>query len=136
MTNLFKKARSVAYGVAAAGLALSFAAPAAMAAGLTGQIGESFNETSTGIYGTTPDSAGLPTIIGNVINSVLALLGVILVCLIVYAGFLWMMAQGDAAKITKAKGIISSAVVGMILIFAAYAISSFVIEAVANSTGA
>jgi type IV secretory pathway VirB2 component (pilin) len=69
------------------------------------------------------------TYIGNIINIVLGVLGVILVVLVIYAGFLWMTSQGDKDKVTKAKGIITQAVIGLVIIFAAYALANFVLSA-------
>jgi len=43
-----------------------------------------------------------------------------------YAGFLYLTAAGDEEKVKKAKNLIVSAVIGMILILSSYAIASFV----------
>jgi type IV secretory pathway VirB2 component (pilin) len=67
--------------------------------------------------------------IGQIIDIVLGVLGVLLVILIIYAGFLWMTSQGDKDKVTKAKGIIMQAVIGLVIIFAAYALANFVLSA-------
>ncbi len=87
-----------------------------------------FNE-SLGL-GTT----SLATMIGNVIGAFLGLLGVVLVVLVIYAGFLWMTAQGDPAQITKAKQIITSAVIGLVIIMSAYAITAFILNAIFGAT--
>jgi hypothetical protein len=79
--------------------------------------------------------AGLPTIVGNFIGAALGLLGVVFVVLLIYAGFLWLTAQGDVEKAKKAKGIIFQAVIGLVIIFSAYMITSFVISALGNSIG-
>ena len=78
----------------------------------------------------------LPTLIGGIINIALGLLGIILVVLVVYAGFLWMTAAGDKEKVTKAKEIITRAVIGIIIVVAAYAISEYVISAITTAAGA
>ncbi len=61
-----------------------------------------------------------------VIEAFLSLLGIIFVILIVYAGFSWMTANGDEAKVTKAKDTIQRAVIGLVIIVSAYAITYFV----------
>lgn len=76
----------------------------------------------------SPSSADLPTRIGSLINIVLGILGVILVVIIVYAGFLWMTAGGEKDQVEKAKDWIKNAVIGLILILSAYAIANFVIS--------
>ena len=65
-------------------------------------------------------------IVGQLVNAVISLVGTILVVLIIYAGFLWMTAQGAEEKVKKAKAILTNAVIGMIIIFAAYSISDFI----------
>ena len=54
--------------------------------------------------------------------------------LMVYAGFLWTTAQGDPAKVKKAQDMIKQAIIGMIIVFAAYAISAFVISSIEKAT--
>lgn len=75
----------------------------------------------------------LPTLIGNIINIFLGVLGVVLLVLVIYAGFLWMTAQGDAEQTKKARDIIINAVIGLIIILSAYAITAFVINALTGS---
>ncbi len=78
----------------------------------------------------------LPTLVGNIINGFLGILGVIFVVLIVYSGFLYMTASGDDTKVKKAKSILSQAVIGLVIIVAAYAISNFVIDVLVSSSSA
>ena len=75
-------------------------------------------------------SRTFPQIVGGYIKAAVGLLGIILVVLIIYAGFLWMTAAGNEDKVKKAKGILSNAVVGLVLVFAAYAITDWVISAI------
>ena len=90
--------------------------------------------TPTGLSG----NADLVTIIGAIVATILAVLGVLLVVLIIYAGFLWMTSQGDATKTKKSKDMIFQAIIGLLIIFAAYAITNFVIGALQTTvtTGA
>lgn len=67
-------------------------------------------------------------VVAGVIKTFLALLGVIFVVLIVVAGYNWMTAAGEEEKINKAKDTIKSAIIGLIIIVAAYAITYFVFE--------
>ena len=77
---------------------------------------------------------GLTQMIGNLINVFLGFLGIIFLGLMLYAGFLWMTAQGDDTKVKKAKDMIFQAVIGLIIIVAAYAIADFVIGSLGNAT--
>lgn len=81
-------------------------------------------------------SAGLVETIGNIIKIFLGLLGILAVLLVCYGGYLWMTASGDSAQIEKAKKIIIAAVIGLVIIFSAFAIASFVINQISNATGA
>lgn len=74
------------------------------------------------------------TMVSLIIRAFLGLVGFVLVLLIMYAGYTWMTSQGDAEKITKAKGIITSAVIGVIIIISAYAIVSFIFRALEQGT--
>lgn len=81
----------------------------------------------------TPRS--LPEIIGNVIKSALTLLGVGAAILIIYAGYLWMTARGKEERVTKAKDTLEAAIIGLIIIIAAYAITYFVVDRLMQATG-
>jgi hypothetical protein len=70
----------------------------------------------------------LETLIGNIINTVLGFVGVILFGYILYAGFLWMTAGGDKTKIQTATAMIRNAIIGLIIIVAAFAITTFVLS--------
>ena len=71
----------------------------------------------------------LPELIGNVIQVLLSVLGIIFVVLVVYAGFLYLTDSGDSTKVKKAKTLLTQSVIGLVIIVAAYAISAFVIDA-------
>lgn len=73
--------------------------------------------------------------IGSLINVFLGLLGIIFLLLTIYAGFLWMTAGGDEKKVGTAKQILISAVVGLVILLSAYAISNFVIDQLTTATG-
>ncbi len=82
-------------------------------------------------------SPPLETLIGNIISTVLGFLGVILLGYILYAGFLWMTAGGDSKKVETATTMIRNAIIGLLIIVAAYAITTFVLARLtATSSGA
>lgn len=64
-------------------------------------------------------------IIGKLINILITLLGVIFMCYTFYAGYLWMMAQGESKDIDKATHILKNSIIGLLVILFAYAITSF-----------
>lgn len=77
----------------------------------------------------------LISLIARIINITLGFLGVIAIGLIIYAGWLWLTSRGDAEKIAKAKKIMAGAAIGLAIILSAFAIASFIIRQIQNSTG-
>jgi hypothetical protein len=75
------------------------------------------------------------TIIVDVINVALGLLGLFFVILIMYAGFTWMTSQGDKDKVQKAKDTIKNGIYGIVIILLAYLIANWVFDAVLNIAG-
>ena len=62
-------------------------------------------------------------IITNIIQIFLGFIGIILVSLIIFGGFKYMTAGGDDDKVRKAKSLIKQALIGVIIIICAYAIT-------------
>lgn len=74
-------------------------------------------------------------IAGRIINIALGVLGIILLAIILYAGFLWMTSGGDSSKIEKAQKMIRNAVIGLVIILMSWAIAYYVINVLLNATG-
>jgi hypothetical protein len=109
-------------------LPFGFSAKLAHAANLTDKLDEVQAEAEFG-------DRDLTDTVGQLINVFLGLLGIIFLVLVIYAGFLWMTSAGDEKKVGTAKNILISAVVGLVVLLSAYAISSFVIEQLSSATG-
>jgi len=100
-------------------------------------------QTTGGTYGqpTLADIGGvtwgnnLTQIITGLLQLVLGFLGVIAVLIILWGGFIWMTAAGEQDKVDKAKKLIYAGIIGLVIIFAAYAIASFVFSALTGITG-
>ncbi len=71
-----------------------------------------------------------------IINVLLGFLGIVAIIIILYGGFTWLTSAGAEDKISQAKKIISSGIIGLIIIFISYAIATFVIESLITATGA
>lgn len=84
---------------------------------------------------TTLGGADLRVTIARIIRIFLGFLGIIAVGLIIYAGFVWMTAGGEAQKIEKAKKILIGAVIGLALCLASFAIASFILNNLIGATG-
>ncbi|MFH1173149.1 MAG: hypothetical protein V1692_01305 [bacterium] len=69
---------------------------------------------------------------GKVIGAALSLVGVIFLALMVYGGILWMTARGNDDQVNKARNIITAAVIGIIIVLAAYGITYFVVSSLKN----
>lgn len=96
----------------------------------------SFSKAGQIAYGEAAGNVDLETIVGNIIQVFLGLLGVIFMALALYGGYLWMTARGNEQMVDKAKDTIKNAVIGLAIILAAYAITQFVISALIGSTTA
>lgn len=87
--------------------------------------GSAFTQSAT-----NPDA--LPSRVGELIGLVLAWVGVIFFALVIYGGLQWMTAQGNDAKVGKAKEIIINATIGLVIVLSAYAITMFVGDNLTN----
>lgn len=68
----------------------------------------------------------LPGTIGRIVGVGLSFVGVLFLLLMIYGGITWMMARGNDADVRKAKDLITAAVIGLVIVLAAYAITAYV----------
>ena len=73
--------------------------------------------------------------IAQIINIILGFLGIIAVIIILAGGFKWMTAGGNEAKVGEARKMIIQGVIGLVIIFAAWAIAAFVVTQLKTATG-
>ena len=71
--------------------------------------------------------------VSRIIAIILSILGVIFLGLTIYGGIVWMTAQGNQEKVSKAKELITEAIIGLIIVIAAYAITYFVLKLTSGS---
>lgn len=88
----------------------------------------------TGLTTSCTGSECLLTVIGNVINLILGFLGVVLLVMLLYAGFHWMTSGGETKGVQAAKTMISNAVAGVVIVAVSYAITAFVLGQLATIT--
>ncbi len=67
-------------------------------------------------------------IIGRIINYALGLLGIVFFGMVLYAGWLWMTSGGESEKAKEAQKLIMNAIIGILIILSAAAVSNFVIS--------
>lgn len=91
---------------------------------------------ATGQAGGFNTGSDYTVVIGQIIKTALSIVGVIFVVLLGYGGFLWMTAETGAGRnqLDKAKKVLIWAVLGLVLIVLAYAITSFVLTTVENAS--
>jgi heme/copper-type cytochrome/quinol oxidase subunit 2 len=70
----------------------------------------------------------------NLINILLGMLGIIFLLLVLYGGFLWMTAGGNDDQAAKGRKIIGNGIIGLIVIFVAFAITTFVFNILSAAT--
>lgn len=93
---------------------------------LASTAGELFNKSlnvtaqETGHKQIPITAENFPGTVGRIIGVAISFLGVIFLLLMIYGGFRWMMAHGNEQEIEKAKGIIQTAIVGLVIVLLAY----------------
>ena len=75
---------------------------------------------------TTYNTDFLATKVGQLIGTVLAFVGVLFLILMIYAGLMWMTAGGNEQTVDKSKTLIINAIIGLVIVLAAYGLTSFV----------
>lgn len=78
-------------------------------------------------------SSGIPVndgtnLLTNGLNLVYFLAGSIAVIMIIVAGVMYVTSSGDSGKVTKAKNLLTFAIVGIIVVLIAFAITKWVVE--------
>lgn len=92
-------------------------------------------QTGGGIYEDSLSAQpSFPVLIGNVIKMLLGVLGVLLLGIIVYAGYLWTTAGGDEGQVKKAIAWIRNALIGMVITLSAYALTDYVMAKLIAAT--
>ncbi len=90
---------------------------------------------STGLYGLVDtgrvaqydSTQSIESIIATVVQVALSLLGIVFFAMTFYAGVRWLTARGNEEFVTRAKDSLTTAITGLIIVVASYALVSFVI---------
>ena len=77
----------------------------------------------------------VPQIVGNVIKVILGVSGTVALIFIIWGGIQWMISKGDQGKIASARKLMTSGMIGIAIIAAAYAITDFVIKQITVVAG-
>ncbi|MEK7625397.1 MAG: pilin [Patescibacteria group bacterium] len=103
-------------------------------AALAGPLDKATTNLTTAI-GPTGLQGDFATTVGTVVKGILSVVGTVFLLFTVYAGVMWMTAQGNEDRVTKAKDTIQAAVIGLFIVMAAYAITAFVTSKVGGAAG-
>ncbi|MBI5732119.1 MAG: hypothetical protein HY982_02040 [Candidatus Magasanikbacteria bacterium] len=106
-------------------LANLFLALFAQAQNFKNAMGEA--EVAAGGAGVTK-SGELEDYLAKMVGIALSIIGILFLALMIYGGYVWMLAKGDESEAKKAQGIITMGAIGMVIVILAYAISRFVIS--------
>lgn len=133
MNNLYKKVKIISI-IIFLFCCFVFASKISQAQ-ITKEASDKLNPISD-VYGASGSGApNISQIVASIIQYALSFLGVIFLALLIYAGFLWMTAAGDQDKITKAKQILQSSVIGLIIIISSYTVTYFVLKNLTKAAG-
>ena len=94
--------------------------------GISGSVTNQMN-TLKGVG--LPDDSPLNLTV-KIIRILLSTLALIFIILIIYGGVRWMTSAGNAEGIESAKKIMSAAIIGIIIVFLAYAITALVFNVI------
>jgi hypothetical protein len=67
-------------------------------------------------------------LIGQIINSVLGIVGSLALLMFVFGGITWMTSSGNAEKVKKGRDILVWSAIGLVIIFSAYGLVRVLIE--------
>lgn len=79
-------------------------------------------------------SGDVYSLVGGIIQIFLGAIGIVFFILMLYAGIKWMTARGNQEEAEKAKEIIQAAIIGLVIISAAYSITNFIFSGLQSAT--
>ncbi len=93
-------------------------------------LGDSASLIQTTAGQTGLEQQNISAITAGIIKAILGLLGAIFITLIIYGGITWMIAGGNDQQVDSAKKVLTSAVLGLVLVMGAYSITFFIATAI------
>jgi len=84
-----------------------------------------------GICKDAQGTACVQLVLGSVIKTALGVVGSIALLMAVWGGFLWLTSMGNESKVEQGKKTLIWSILGLVLIFGAYALTTFVFSAIA-----
>lgn len=75
----------------------------------------------------------VPLVVARAVQGVLSIVGIIFLILVIWGGAMWMMSGGNEKNISQAKQILTTAVIGLVIIMTGYSITYFIIESLTTA---
>ncbi len=95
---------------------------------------EKIGSDAYGVNDASADNYRIQVIIARIIKVFLGLLGIIFVIMLVWAGYKYMISQGNEEKISESIGQIRTAIIGLIIILISWSITSYIMDCVLDIT--
>jgi hypothetical protein len=83
----------------------------------------------------TGEKGTLESVIGFLMTVLLSLVGIVFMTFLFFGGFIWITAGGNETKIDRSKSILKQGIVGLLIVFGAYALSYFLLSLFAGGRG-
>lgn len=77
----------------------------------------------------------IQVMITRILRTIIGFVGVVVVVMIVYGGFLYMTAGGNTTRIDKAKKILTQSIIGLVIVLSSFAIVQFILSKLVDATG-
>ena len=76
------------------------------------------------------------TIVLNIVSILSGIVGYLAIGFLIYGGYLYIMARGDASRISKGKNTIIRAIIGLVICIMATVISGLIVNIITSAVGA
>jgi len=74
------------------------------------------------------------TMVAQLINTAMSILGIIAVAIVLMGGFKWMTSMGNEDKVGEAKKLMGAGVIGLVIILSAWGLSTFILNSLMKAT--
>ncbi|MBT3817157.1 MAG: hypothetical protein HOG08_02310 [Candidatus Magasanikbacteria bacterium] len=85
-------------------------------------------EETAGGTGLTKYNQPVQSMAGTMIGGALSIIGILFFILMLYGGFMWMIARGDEGKVEKGRNSIIAAVIGLLIVLSSYTVTVFLFQ--------
>jgi hypothetical protein len=101
--------------------------PASSAGGLIAGISDTCSKTGT------CQLSDFFVVGANITKLILGISGSVMLIMVVYGGFLWLVSSGNSSRVEQGKKVLSSSLLGLIIVFGAYTLIWVLLEALGAS---